>query len=110
MAPETAGGAAGGAKVGVVAERAWVPRTVTEIAAKTDRFEFPCPQCGGQVEVLHREVACGIFRHGSLRTNPNERLPPHASRAQCEALLLPWSGCGKPFRFDGHVATLCDYI
>jgi hypothetical protein len=88
----------------------WVPHDVTDIAVTGDRFEFDCPQCGGPVDVLRPEIQCGIFRHGSLRTNPNERIPPHATKEQCELLLLPWSGCGKPFRFDGTKATPCAYL
>jgi predicted RNA-binding Zn-ribbon protein involved in translation (DUF1610 family) len=95
------------------------PCTVTKIEMWDDRFVFRCPQCGGLTEVGRSEIGggghrsdinCGIFRHGSLKTDPCQRLPPHATKAQCEALLDPRSGCGKPFRFDGRSATTCDYI
>jgi hypothetical protein len=87
----------------------WRPQEVRDIQVLPDRFLFACPQCGGESEVMRNEVNCGVFRHGSVRGHPGMQLPPHASQAECEALLLPWSGCGKPFRFNGHIATPCGY-
>ncbi len=88
----------------------WVPREVREISRYADgRLEFACPQCGGLVDMMPNEINCGIFRHGFLRHNRAERLPPHASQAECEALIFPNSGCSRPFCFNGRLAAPCDY-
>ena len=68
-----------------------------------------CPHCGVVVQVV--DIACGIFRCGEFKNNQGQ-IPPHADRATCERLVqeaLVW-GCAKPFRFDGHTATACDYL
>ena len=68
-----------------------------------------CPHCGVAVVVV--DIACGIFRCGELK-NGQGQIPSHADRAMCDKLVregLVW-GCAKPFRFDGRVATACDYI
>lgn len=39
-------------------------------------------------------------------------ISPHAPKAECDRLVAAGLiyGCGKPFRFDGTTATVCDYV
>lgn len=73
-----------------------------------------CPTCGGYVEVAENEINCQIFRHGAIKNGNGEKLPPHASKEECERLLDPVTGCGCPFRLvraDAEwIAVPCGYI
>lgn len=77
-----------------------------------------CPHCSGTVIVAPEDIRCRIFRHLS---GPQGQINPHASRAECEAMLalnLPGRpqvalGCGRPFRYNPQAqgnAEICDYI
>jgi hypothetical protein len=61
------------------------------------------------------EIACGIFRHGVLKST-GEQMSPHESRENCDRLAASGAiyGCGKPFRVtaggSGLIAEVCDYI
>ncbi len=77
-----------------------------------DPYVFNCPHCDGTIVVLRNELNCQIFRHGVYKNNLNIAIPPHTSKVECDRLIdneLIF-GCGKPFRFDGTTATICDYI
>lgn len=70
-------------------------------------YTFECPQCGGVVQV--DQINCQIFRHGVYKAS-NTPIPPHSTRVVCDSLLASgviW-GCGRPFLFDGRVATATD--
>ncbi len=56
-----------------------------------------CPHCDGDVELNVKDMNCRIFRHGNRKDN-DKQLPPHASQQECENLLNPIFGCGKPFK------------
>jgi hypothetical protein len=76
-------------------------------------LRFPCPHCGGSVEVAVTEVNCGIFRHGVVRAT-SLPIPPHATRSECDALIQAnavW-GCGRPIQLaaDLQSVRVCDYI
>ena len=75
-------------------------------------YVFACPHCGLQVQVPRDGLNCQIFRHGAYRANPDVGIPPHAPKAECDRLVAEGLivGCGKPFRFDGVTATVCDYV
>ena len=74
-------------------------------------YLLACPHCGGKITVLHGELNCQIFRHGAYIKN-GRPIPPHATQAECQRLVNEKLiyGCGKPFRFDGEKASICDYI
>ena len=64
-----------------------------------------------------QDLNCRIFRHGVFKADVNRGVPPHASQAECEALVAAGliHGCGKPFMAvqDGSgevVARACGYI
>lgn len=77
-----------------------------------DDFVFACPHCGLQILVPRNGVNCRIFRHGAYKATPSVGIPPHAPKAECDRLAAAGLiyGCGKPFRFDGTTATVCDYV
>ena len=83
-------------------------------AAEPDQTDhiFDCPHCAQPIQVPKNGVNCQIFRHGAFRHNPDIQIPPHAPREICEQLVADNMifGCGKPFRFDGVTATICDYV
>ena len=56
-----------------------------------------CPHCDGGIKIKTKDINCGIYRHGQRKDNL-QQLPPHASQQECEYLLAPISGCGKPFQ------------
>lgn len=76
-----------------------------------DCYYFKCPHCDMLISVKRNDIACGIFRHGSYKSN-GKQLPPHLPKKDCDHLsdnnLI--YGCGKPFRFDGKQVSVCDYI
>ncbi len=77
---------------------------------KKDPLIVTCPHCEAPVEIM--KIACGIFRHGVMKTT-GRQINPHASQEMCERLLAEDKifGCGKPFRIvDKTTAVICDYI
>jgi len=74
-----------------------------------------CPHCKDFVYINHKEVNCGIFRHGVFKNN-NQQMDPHSPKSLCDDVKekdLIW-GCGKPFRVyvkdNKHHIEICDYI
>jgi hypothetical protein len=69
---------------------------------------FPCPHCGGYIQVQKNQINCKIFRHG-VKKNMTQ-IPPHSTKAQCDAYLKSGNvyGCCKPFLFDGTNAVATD--
>lgn len=83
-----------------------------KVLKEADYYTFLCPHCGHIIQVGEKDIACTIFRHGNLKPN-GQAIPPHASRAQCEAYIASGQlslGCAKPYRFDGTRVSICDYI
>jgi hypothetical protein len=42
----------------------------------------------------------------------NQTINPHAPKEFCEKMVAEnkiW-GCGKPFKYDGKNAVICDYL
>jgi len=79
-------------------------------------LELECPHCGGFILVLRSELNCCIFRHAAFKLSM-QPIPPHATLAQCEALIAAGAvlGCAKPFKVvldaDGAArAVACEYI
>ena len=74
-------------------------------------YFIKCPHCEGTVQISKNEINCKIFRHGVYKKN-NKQINPHLPRKECEQLIKndEIHGCGKPFRFDGKTAEVCDYI
>ena len=76
---------------------------------------FECPHCKGCIEVLEKNINCGIFRHAYLKST-NRQIDPHASKIICENLIKEKLiiGCGKPFKIvkrENHLHTeKCEYI
>jgi hypothetical protein len=56
-----------------------------------------CPNCNDYVII--KELNCGIFRHGILKTT-GEQIDPHSSKDVCDMFVLNdlIYGCSKPFR------------
>lgn len=73
---------------------------------------FVCPHCEIQIHVAHNDINCQIFRCGVYKSNIDRSVSPHASKLDCDKLVADGLifGCGKPFRFDGKVISVCDYI
>ena len=99
------------APVEAVMAEAAAPAPVTVEPDQTDHI-FDCPHCAQPIQVPKNGVNCQIFRHGAFRHNPDIQIPPHAPREICEQLVADNMifGCGKPFKFDGVTATICDYV
>ena len=76
---------------------------------------FECPHCDLIVQVLLREICCGVFRHAIMK-NDHTHINAHLSKAECEILVAENKvyGCCKPFRLfcdeKKWVAEACDYI
>ena len=72
-----------------------------------------CPHCNNYV--LIEKINCGIFRHGTLKSN-NTQINPHASKEECEHFINNGLiyGCGKPFKIiqenDKFIIEICEYI
>ena len=68
---------------------------------------FPCVHCQCFIEVLEKEINCGIFRHGSVH---NVVIPPHSNEQECIRLskLKGAVGCFQPFRIV-KTNTKCEY-
>jgi hypothetical protein len=89
------------------------PAEAAAVPAPDPFYVFDCPHCGMVVQVPRDGLNCQIFRLGVFRSNPDEQIPPHASRAECERLLQEGLiyGCGRPFIYrGGATAQICDYI
>jgi len=58
---------------------------------------FPCVHCQCFIEVLEKDINCGIFRHGSVN---NVIIPPHSNEQECFRLskLNGAVGCFQPFQ------------
>ena len=72
-----------------------------------------CPHCNNYV--LIEKLNCGIFRHGTLKSN-NTQINPHANKEECDYYInnnLIY-GCGKPFKIvqenDKFIIEICEYI
>jgi len=72
-----------------------------------------CPHCNHYV--LIEKLNCGIFRHGTLKSN-NTQINPHANKVECDYYInnnLIY-GCGKPFKIiqenDKFIIKICEYI
>jgi hypothetical protein len=84
--------------------------------SNNNKIEEPilvCPHCNNYV--LIEKINCGIFRHGTLKTN-NTQINPHANKEECDYYInnnLIY-GCGKPFRIvqknDKFIIEICEYI
>ena len=74
-------------------------------------FIFECPHCNLQILVYSSEINCQIFRHGVYK-NTFQDISPHTPKLECDRLIKEdlIIGCGKPFRFNGITAEICDYI
>ena len=74
---------------------------------------FNCPHCNLLIEVLTKDIACGIFRHGTFISNGNQ-MDPNSNKQLCDTMVQEQKiyGCGKPFRIDlnSKEVTICDYI
>jgi hypothetical protein len=71
----------------------------------------PYPECGIHIEII--ELNCRIFRCGVLKTT-GQQIPPHSTKAECQAYRGQIYGCGQPFRVQGeagnYVSEVCAYI
>ena len=68
-----------------------------------------CPHCDVCIEIL--EVNCAIFRCGIFK-DTGEQIQPHLPKQECDALKKEdriW-GCGRPFKYEGGKAIVCEYI
>jgi hypothetical protein len=79
-------------------------------------IEVQCPHCQGYVVIALAELNCCIFRH-AVYADSYHQIPPHASEAECQALLAQnlVLGCAKPFQVvraenGDYSAVACDYI
>lgn len=68
-----------------------------------------CPHCNEFIII--EQINCGIFRHGVFRDTLIQ-IPPHEQKNICDELYTSGKiiGCGRPFRYDGKEASICDYI
>ena len=74
-------------------------------------YYFACPNCNCLCQVHVSDIKCGIFRHAVYKSN-NEFIYPHTSKEECERLYnekLVY-GCTKPFKFNGKIVEICEYI
>ena len=86
---------------------------MSEINNPLEEPILKCPHC--KEFVIIEKVNCGIFRHGSLKSN-DEQINPHESKKMCDYYLdnnLIY-GCGKPFQIvkngEKFEIEICDYI
>lgn len=89
-----------------LAEVKFTPAKLTE-----DIWVFPCPHCNISIAVGKFDINCGIFRCG-IHISNSEPINPHTPQQECERLVSCGliRGCGKPFKFDGTHAVICEYI
>ena len=78
---------------------------IVEIHSGFLMFQCPHEDCGATIIVHRQEVNCAIFR-----CSPT--LNPHASKSECEAVIITKLGCAKPFKVNTETMTAecCDYI
>lgn len=107
------GGGGGGGGRGSSSSSAPKVAPIAPAAAATQQASLmtvTCPHCGGMVVV--DQLNCRIFRHAVYKST-GQQVPPHASKAECDALVKEGKvyGCGMPFRVNEHgVAEKCGYI
>jgi hypothetical protein len=72
-------------------------------------WRFPCPRCGGNIEMKEAELNCKIVRHG-------DRLGPHADQAACEQFARDslqrfrgGAGCGAALQFREGLVLQVDH-
>lgn len=88
------------------------PSTLTPILQATEPEPHigKCPHCKSKFIVYKTELGCQIFRHGVYKDS-NQPINPHAPKEFCDQMVKEgkiW-GCGKPFKYDGTKAEVCDY-
>lgn len=82
-----------------------------------ETYVFSCPWCENKIQVKISEINCSIFRHAVMKNTGNQ-VNPHASKEECENLVISDMiyGCGKPFMLfkngnsDTLEAKICDYL
>lgn len=85
------------------------------IEIDNDYYIFSCPHCEQYIKVHINDTNCCIFRH-AVHKNDLSQINPHASKEECEKLLIENKvfGCAKPFRIKKNdnklYAEICDYI
>ena len=80
-------------------------------------YLFQCPNCLEYINVLKKDVKCGIFRHAVYKKSMKQ-VNPHSSKKKCKSLVKQGRiyGCGKPFKLekssenDGFLIKKCGYI
>ena len=74
-------------------------------------YYFNCPNCHLLTSVHKDNIACGIFRHGTMRRD-GKQIDAHLDKMECDRLAKEGLiyGCGKPFRFNGEKVEKCSYI
>lgn len=76
---------------------------------------FPCPHCGGEIQVKKTEINCAIFRHAVFK-DTWEPIEPHSGKQTVDNLIRLGQirGCGQPLRLISHEgsckAVKCDWI
>ncbi len=90
--------------------------TPTQEVKEEDVLKFLCPHCEDEIEVLKREINCGIFRHAIFKVPPHSAAnQPHAPEVVCQKAVLEGSvhGCAKPFelikRNNTWEIAVCEY-
>ena len=86
---------------------------MSEINNPLEEPVLKCPHC--KEFVIIEKVNCGIFRHGSFKSN-DQQINPHESKKMCDYYFennLIY-GCGKPFQIvkngEKFEIEICDYI
>lgn len=85
--------------------------TLQAIAEPPEPHIGVCPHCKIKFMVYKTEIGCQIFRHGVYKSN-GEQINPHAPKEFCDQMVREgkiW-GCGKPFKYDGTKAEVCEYL
>lgn len=74
-------------------------------------YSFCCPHCNTDVTVEKDKLNCKIFRCGTMKKD-GQQIGPHTSKEECDRLFREQLiyGCGKPFKFDGYIVEVCEYI
>ncbi len=79
----------------------------------TDKIIYECPHCLLCCETYLSELACCIFRHGSIN---GVYLSPHECKEQCDrfAAMVGVQGCCKPYQIicdkKIYIVKICGYI
>lgn len=78
-----------------------------------DYLCITCPHCNNCILIYKKDINCGIFRHGIIKTT-GQQIDPHASKDVCDYLIKNEKiyGCGKPFKLSSKdtIAVICEYI